>query len=758
MSALPLLTISREGETLKSQTLDKEISIGRGEGNLVRLDDRAVSRKHAIIRKTQEGVHIERQSDFAPIRVNGVECTRALMKEGDVVDIGPYRMRLDTPKPKETPRDPDATVAISDANLQVAETLPTEGLGLGTSGAPVSIGDFTTEISKPEANGTFEISAEPIVADEKGAEEGSRDPGTNIFPTDGELGSEPIALDIDFGASGPEAAPEEVLATPIDENAPTQMLSGEVKARLDIPDGMANVNSLRLNKDEIFIGRGKECDIVLNDKKSSRKNTVIRRDGNHFRVRDLDSSNGTFVNNAPVKDVELSADDLIRIGDVEIRFIADSEEYEKRRATFLPVESVAPEPEPLGSLSSPIQATPVDMGAEVFGAPSAPVVPPRKGIFGLIDKYVKNFGSLKPMQKILVLLVGVLFLSWYFEEELGLTEPEKPVQKTAPVRTTTDGKPAAPTDFDSLPAAKRAEIEEAIRKATDFLRLQDFDKAIYEVQQRIYPILASYPQAKEIERYALEGKRRKEAIEEEAKKKEEELNRKLRIGELETATREFMSKKKYEKAQESFSEILSIDPENPNVAEWKKEIDTWLEEQDRIAKEKQVQEEINKRAWDTYNEALELHKAGKYREAIELYQKVPELGANDSRLLKKAATMAKASRDSIRELRDPHLKSAQEFEKNADLASAFKEYQRATEIDPPHPEGWAGMDRIRDILTERSKILYTEAVIAESYSDFKTAHAKFTEILKMAPEGSLYYQRAQRKLQSYLNFHPEETQ
>jgi hypothetical protein len=67
------------------------------------------------------------------------------------------------------------------------------------------------------------------------------------------------------------------------------------------------------------------------------------------------------------------------------------------------------------------------------------------------------------------------------------------------------------------------------------------------------------------------------------------------------------------------------------------------------------------------------------------------------------------------------------------------------------------MDRIRDVLTDRAKILYTEAVIAESYSDFKTAHAKFNEILKMAPDGSLYFQRAQRKLQSYLNFHLEDT-
>ena len=118
--------------------------------------------------------------------------------------------------------------------------------------------------------------------------------------------------------------------------------------------------------------------------------------------------------------------------------------------------------------------------------------------------------------------------------------------------------------------------------------------------------------------------------------------------------------------------------------------------------------------------------------------------------------MIKTCQDSIRDLREPHIKKAKELEAAGDLAGAFKEYQIATELDPPHPDGWAGIERIRDVLNEHAKVLYTEAVIAESYSDFKTAHTKFGEIMKMAPEGSLYYQRAQRKLQSYLNFKEEE--
>jgi pSer/pThr/pTyr-binding forkhead associated (FHA) protein/tetratricopeptide (TPR) repeat protein len=789
MSALPVLVITREGEMLRSLALESEISIGRGDGNVIRLEDRAVSRRHAVVRKTSEGIQIEKQSDFAPIRLNGAECTRALLKEGDVVEIGPYRMRLEGKKEekKEERKAAPAPVMSALTDIVAAPTpshsafepgaadgdSPTIVLGDEFAGAeggmpeplPTDLTMATTEV--PPANVLSDLGAElsgdlselarPIEADAQGAETSSQDPGTNIF---GESGSstDPLPdLNIDFGAIGStienEPGPSEISGT-FDEDAATRVLHRSIDARLDIPDGKANVKSIDLDQDEIVIGRGKECDVVLNDKKSSRKNTIIAKVGNRYVVRDLDSSNGTYVNGESVKERELSADDVIRIGEVEIHFVALNPDYEKKRSHFLPVDPgpiSAPFSAP-GGHASDIPATPIPgLGAPASGFSVA--TPERKGLGGIYEKYIRNFGSLRPLQKLLVVLSLGLFLSWYFEEELGLVETASPPVKVAKKNP---GGTSGAVDYDQLSPEKRAQIDEAVRKATDFLRQMDFDRAINEVQQMVYPILPEYPQAKEIERYATEGKRRKEAIAEEVRKREEEEALKVRIAELEKDTRTLMAQKKYEAAKETFSEILSLDPENPTVAEWKKEIEAWMEEQSRLEQERLVQEEINKRGWDTYNEAFDLHKAGKYREAIPVYRKITELGATDEGLLKKVKTMIKTCQDSIRDLREPHLRKAKTLEAARDLAAAFKEFQIATEIDPTHPDGWAGMERIRDVLTDRAKILYTEAVIAESYSDFKTAHSKFNEIMKLAPEGSLYYQRAQRKLQSYLNFKQEE--
>lgn len=68
------------------------------------------------------------------------------------------------------------------------------------------------------------------------------------------------------------------------------------------------------------IGR-KECDIVLDDEKVSRKHAsiIIVRDG-QYAVQDLASRNGTFVNGVRLTRRNLGHNDLIRVGNTTLRF------------------------------------------------------------------------------------------------------------------------------------------------------------------------------------------------------------------------------------------------------------------------------------------------------------------------------------------------------------------------------------------------------------------------------------------------------
>ena len=61
----------------------------------------------------------------------------------------------------------------------------------------------------------------------------------------------------------------------------------------------------------LTIGRGSECDLVLDEPEMSRKHAVIENSGDGLYLRDLGSANGTFVNGVQVKNAVLHPGDQI---------------------------------------------------------------------------------------------------------------------------------------------------------------------------------------------------------------------------------------------------------------------------------------------------------------------------------------------------------------------------------------------------------------------------------------------------------------
>jgi hypothetical protein len=67
--------------------------------------------------------------------------------------------------------------------------------------------------------------------------------------------------------------------------------------------------------EDLVIGRGPDCDVVLADRSVSREHArLVCRDGT-WVVQDLASTNGTFVNEAPVGRCQLAPGDRLRLGD-----------------------------------------------------------------------------------------------------------------------------------------------------------------------------------------------------------------------------------------------------------------------------------------------------------------------------------------------------------------------------------------------------------------------------------------------------------
>src|SRR6266404_5282257 len=84
-----------EGKTTVVPLIRDEITIGRKEGNTIRLTERNVSRRHAKLFKSNGTVFIEDLTSYNGIKVNGDRIAgRAPVNEGDRIQIGDYQLAL----------------------------------------------------------------------------------------------------------------------------------------------------------------------------------------------------------------------------------------------------------------------------------------------------------------------------------------------------------------------------------------------------------------------------------------------------------------------------------------------------------------------------------------------------------------------------------------------------------------------------------------------------------------------------------------
>jgi serine phosphatase RsbU (regulator of sigma subunit) len=92
-------------------------------------------------------------------------------------------------------------------------------------------------------------------------------------------------------------------------------------ARLVIIDGAATGSTFELNTPELIIGRQTGANILLEGAKVSRRHARITRDGDSFRLEDLGSSNGTFLNGKKLQGpAVLRGSDEIGIGPYRLRY------------------------------------------------------------------------------------------------------------------------------------------------------------------------------------------------------------------------------------------------------------------------------------------------------------------------------------------------------------------------------------------------------------------------------------------------------
>jgi pSer/pThr/pTyr-binding forkhead associated (FHA) protein len=144
--------------------------------------------------------------------------------------------------------------------------------------------------------------------------------GTPLAQPAGDPAPHDSTATITFGAPAKSESDERASLNAADAAAVDALPAGS--ALLVVQRGPGAGSRYLLDTDLSTVGRHPESDIFLDDITVSRRHVEFRREGGRFRVHDVGSLNGTYLNGDRVDDAELQNGDEVRIGKFRLIFFA----------------------------------------------------------------------------------------------------------------------------------------------------------------------------------------------------------------------------------------------------------------------------------------------------------------------------------------------------------------------------------------------------------------------------------------------------
>jgi pSer/pThr/pTyr-binding forkhead associated (FHA) protein len=260
-----------------------EVSIGRYEDNTIRLDERNVSRHHARLLKSSDGVFAEDLDSYNGVWVNGerIDGRRELLA-GDIIRIGDFALELRGDELKEQREEITARTPVPGLNEATEPSITQVDI------RPPGI-EFDEGLTDPQLESSVEPSGQIV---EKTAIIRSEDyPGL------------------------------------ADEDVKAQVIAGQ-KARLLVVSTINAGQEIMISKTALTIGRTDgDNDVALEHRSISRNHAKILLKNDVYQLQDLESANGVAVNGEPYVQCDLKSGDLVELGHVKLRFIGPGQMY-----------------------------------------------------------------------------------------------------------------------------------------------------------------------------------------------------------------------------------------------------------------------------------------------------------------------------------------------------------------------------------------------------------------------------------------------
>lgn len=717
------------------------IYIGREEDCHIQLDSQQISRHHLTIEKNNEAIHFDVLSNYGGVRLNGNDVSNGTLNEHDKLEIQDYILQIsEVPElrvapvmeqeasEEETPAYAEETVVMPDeeegSDLSDFKEMDEEDLEYpdveGSSGveASVELEENLSENEELQTEAADNETEEEQVAEENNFEEADGFNG-NEFGDDG-FGDDSFGDDGGFGT---------------DSNAgeSTQVIKTFARFYLKLFGEFAPFDRYTITDDETFIGRDTEkCQIILSDPEVSKIHAVIKKTAMSCTLEDLDSSNGIIHNGERVNKVDISNGDEFLIGDTSFSVHVSSDIIEAEKDFLMPVEENQ-EIEIEEIVEEEIDFDSFDGDGVVGNEEDAK---PRNK-FEQLKYDIKN----DPKKKRMAIGVLIVFLILMFmpddEPQIAISKKDK----------------AKKTKVKKQQKKLSPEVLEKLEQNYELALAKFQDGEYYQAKEYLDVVISQRPDFKDSQTLAkliqegIDELIRTKAAEAEAKEKRERL---LKIKALLEKAKEATDKREVQIARGYFGQILELDPENIDVPQLKIIIDAHEAEELRKKQEKDIAAAKRQAMVDKLSPGKRFYlKAEWYKAIIRLENFLSEKGMDED-LIAEATKMLQESKKNLLVVINPLISKARSFKEGQDLKQSYETFGEVLRVDPTNEEALNERDEIFIILTNRSKKLYREALVAESLSLYSKAKEKLQEVQQISPINSEYYNKASEKLKNYL--------
>jgi len=718
--------VYENGREIFAKVFDEGVyRAGRSDFSDIPLLHDGVSRSHLELRVTEATIYMTNMSTAGRVKLNGKPKETSEIADGDEITIGPFKIIV--------------FHGEKDIGAAAGESQPPD--------------------AKP---------ADAALSDLGGAENGGLvDGGGGLNDLNaGDVAGGAAAIDVGGGVAEMEApAPAESPVAGGTNQSSMNRSETEVEirplvAKLIFTEGPRENEEIPIETYEVTFGRSKRADIYLDDDKLSRIHAKITRVGMGYRLIDMNSRNGTYVNGMRVLEHPLSSFDQIEIGRSKMKFlihdmVSGSVGGGGKLAPIggqatLANASVDEQPVFEQTRSMQIDAIPDEVLMDMQQQPNVPP-PMYPGEFvpeGGLPQARKN-----GLRKLLIGALAVLIVL-YFVLPAGTNNGKpvgkdgKPVEETAQKSTPADVKLPAlmPKEYMELSPELQRMVEGHYNSAQKAAELFQYEEAVGHLR-KIHDYLPYYKQSRELlDQYSKKVKEKQIADAQEKAKKDEKQDLQIYLDE----GQEYLKEGDFERAAESFNSAIVIDPTNQLAVKGLKAAELKVRSVDEIPPDKDPEQDKRKLVAELFQKAVAAFTNKSYQEAIDTADRIRQIELKgDTQYLNEAKQIIDRARMLQKDEFEPFLIQAKEKYAEGDYNASRDLCEEMLKRDAAYEEAKECVTKAKKQLNRLAKEAYTHGYILESMNRIEEAKQYWNRAKNYVRTGDDYFDKINRKLDYY---------